>query len=200
MRRWTTFTEYFEGIEEFRVLDLGGTLRSWEQSPRMPHHLTILNLDAVEGETKVGACSVHHVVGDACDVPLDLKFENFDLVYSNSVIEHVGGHAQRLAFADTVRSAAPRCWVQTPYRYFPIEPHFAFPAAQFLPLAARAYLAQKWPLSFVRTPSRLSAISATQEIELLTITDMRAYFPDAAVVLERIFGVPKSIVMVRDQD
>ncbi len=37
-------------------------------------------------------------------------------------------------------------WVQTPYRYFPIEPHWIFPGFQFLPLSARTEISRRWPL------------------------------------------------------
>jgi hypothetical protein len=33
--------------------------------------------------------------------------------------------------------------------------------------------------------------------ELLSLTDMRTYFPDARVVWERFLGVPKSLTMIR---
>jgi hypothetical protein len=70
------------------------------------------------------------LVGDACALPRRVTDQRFDLVYSNSVIEHVGGHARREAFAAAVRNAADRYWVQTPYRYFAIEPHWLFPGFQ----------------------------------------------------------------------
>jgi hypothetical protein len=198
LRRWATFNRRFPELATFRVLDLGGTLGSWMQSPVMPRELVILNLDVADRtDTHDGATSVRYVTGDACTLPPELVGQSFDLVFSNSVIEHVGGHARRLDFAESVRSAAPRCWIQTPYRYFPIEPHFAFPVAQFLPISLRAQLPQRWPLGFEHAGDRQSAIESAQQIELLSITEMRAYFPDAELVLERILGIPKSIVVIR---
>jgi hypothetical protein len=193
------FIERFPDIEELRVLDLGGTLKSWRLSPKMPRELTMLNPDRNDrSDEQVGACSARYLVGDACALPLEVTREEFDLVFSNSVIEHVGGHAQRLAFAESVHQAAPRSWVQTPYRYFPIEPHFVFPGAQFMPLKVRAQLPLRWTFGNVHRDDPLAAVRAAQKIDLLSITDMRAYFPDADLVLERVLGVPKSIIMVRD--
>ena len=77
------------------------------------------------------------VKGDACDLPELLHGENYDFVYSNSLLEHVGGHVQRQKLAESVHSLANRHWIQTPYRYFPIEPHWVFPAFQWLPYEAR---------------------------------------------------------------
>ena len=77
---------------------------------------------------------------DACDLPERISSERYDLVFSNSVIEHVGGHAQRMRFAEAIHKISNRHWVQTPYRYFPVEPHWLFPGLQFMPLALRARL------------------------------------------------------------
>ena len=77
-------------------------------------------------------------IGDACDPVGAVGGRSFDLVYSNSVIEHVGGHQRRELFAQAVRDLAPSHWVQTPYRYFPLEPFWLFSAFQFLPLPSRA--------------------------------------------------------------
>lgn len=61
--------------------------------------------------------------------PMRFRWQDFGLVYSNSLIEHLGGHARRAAFAEQVRSLAPRHWVQTPYRYSLIKPHWLVPPA-----------------------------------------------------------------------
>jgi hypothetical protein len=58
------------------------------------------------------------IQGDACDVPQQLRGERFALVYSNSLLEHVGGHVERKILADNIHLFADRHWVQTPYRYF----------------------------------------------------------------------------------
>lgn len=53
----------------------------------------------------------------------------------NSPLEHVGGgHERRLRFAESVHALADRHRVQTPYRYFPIKPHWLAPGMQFLPV------------------------------------------------------------------
>ncbi len=59
----------------------------------------------------------------------------FDIAFSNSVIEHVPPELQA-AFAAEVSRVADRYFVQTPNRYFPIEPHYQLPLFQFLPRQA----------------------------------------------------------------
>src|SRR5207247_10104231 len=110
---------------------------AWACAPVRPARLVILNPERSGFDNSVAPKAI---TGDACDPPSVLGRDRFDLVFSNSVLEHVGGHERRKRFAETARRLAPHHWVQTPYRYFPLEPHFLFPGYQFLPLAARAAL------------------------------------------------------------
>ena len=68
------------------------------------------------------------------DATRRLPFEDgeFDLAYSNSLIEHLPP-AARSAFAAEVKRIARRWWVQTPAFGFPVEPHALLPAAHWLP-------------------------------------------------------------------
>jgi hypothetical protein len=75
-----------------------------------------------------------------------LSTERFDLIYSNSVIEHVGGHWRRERYAETVHHFADHHWIQTPYRYFPVEPHWLFPFFQHLPISVKATITARWPM------------------------------------------------------
>jgi hypothetical protein len=176
------------------VLDLGGTPTAWSNAPVRPAHLVTVNLDPrVAQHAESG---IIPVVGDAChpSLPKNLSVRRFDLVYSNSVLEHVGGHHRRQQFADTVHSHADRHWVQTPYRYFPIEPHWLFPGIQWLPFPARVAISQRWPHGHIPRAERRQAIRDVQEVELLSATEMRSYFPCSSIWFERFAGLPKSLV------
>jgi hypothetical protein len=192
-RRWTRLMARFPRIDEMTVLDLGGTPRAWVAAPVCPGRLVILNTEPSGLDDSVRA---EVVVGDACDVPPRLRNDRFDLVYSNSVLEHVGGHDRRKRFSETARTLGAHHWVQTPYRYFPLEPHFLFPGYQFLPLTARMAVGRRWGptrRSVHAMPDR-DAIDYVQSIELLSLTEMKAYFPDSEVVREHLGGLVKSLI------
>jgi len=193
-RRLATFLKHHPSLAEMRVLDLGGTAEWWDAVPsdRHPKEVVTLNLE----KPRSGSDRVHHRYGDACDPPCDLR-HSFDLVFSNSLLEHVGGHWRRQRLADVIRAAAPRHWVQTPYRYFPIEPHYIFPGHQFLPLVARALIAEHWPLTGYPGRKAEAALRLAAETELVSLTEFRLLFPDAEILLERFAGLPKSLVAVR---
>jgi hypothetical protein len=157
-----------------------------------PAHLTLLNV------FDQGAAGVDVVVGDACDPPASLRGEHFDLVYANSVIEHVGGHYRREQFAETVHNLGDHNWIQTPNRYFPIEPHFLFPGLQFLPVPFAVRAAVLWPvgnLGDLKSPE--VALGKVQGIELLGMVQMRSYFPNSEMLRERVGPLTKSLIAYR---
>ncbi len=181
-----------------RVVDLGGTVDSWKRAPVRPAHVTVLNLFE-PGSSDVDW--IEPVVGDARNAKdvLDrsLGHSTFDLVFSNAVIEHVGGHSSCIEFAKSVHDLAPRHWIQTPYRYFPIEPHWLFPGMQFLPVVARAKIAEKWRLAHTPATSFEEARTSVLWTQLVGITEMRAYFPESQLYYERVAGLIKSIIAVK---
>jgi hypothetical protein len=191
-RRWQVLQQRFPTVSSMRVLDLGGWLSSWRSVSGRPAEVVSLNLNPQEDEPGSWGRSV---VGDACSPPEWLLEESFDLVYSNSLIEHVGGHQRCLALAEVVHAAAPHHWVQTPYRYFPVEPHWLCPGLQFLPVAARARVASSWPFGFMSS-TETTAVDDVLSVSLLSITEMKHYFPRSEVIRDTWLGATKSIVAV----
>jgi len=193
-RRWQWLIDAFPDLPEMSVLDLGGRVDTWQLAPVRGKHVHVVNLEPLPSELPDWAEADH---ADACALPDRITGRRYDLVFSNSVIEHVGGHERRLRFAEAVRSLADAYWVQTPYRYFPVEPHWVAPVMQFLPVAARTTVAHRWPLAHTPSPDRASALDAVLWTELLDRTQLRHYFPDATLRAERALGLTKSLIAIR---
>lgn len=189
--RWVMLGRRLPNLAEMRVIDLGGLCRDWVNAPVRPQSVVVVNLLPESSEV----AWITTVQADVCSLPPDLA-GGFDLAFSNSVIEHVGGHARRVQFGDVVRAAAAHYWVQTPDRYFPVEPHWLFPGLQFLPQRARAAVIRHWPLGPV-TPDHTSALRDVLEVELLSRTELAFYFPEAEILHERVLGLSKSLVAFR---
>lgn len=194
LRRWQWFQATFPGIESMSVIDLGGRVDAWLRAPVRPATVHIVNLEPSPEETPAW---IRAEQADACSLPSRISGSSYDLVFSNSVIEHLGGHAQRMRFADTVHKLAARHWVQTPYRYFPIEPHWLFPGFQFFPLAVRAQVSRHWPLAHTQSQSKDEGIRAAMSVELLSRTEMAFYFPDSTLRSERVVGLVKSLIATK---
>lgn len=192
-RRWSVILEHVPNLASLRVVDLGGTGIWWANAPVCPRHVTAVNLY----DANLGHPSVTMIEGDALRADELVGGQRFDLVFSNSVLEHVGGHSARKRFAELARSLAPRYVIQTPYRYFPIEPHWMFPGFQFLPVKARGYLAPRWPLGHTHGYEARSAVDEVMATDLLSASEMKEYFPDSEIFFERIGGVPKSMIAIR---
>lgn len=193
-RRWDMMVADFPDLEKMSVIDLGGRVEAWRRAPVRPAHVHIVNLEPPDPDIPEWA-EVDHA--DACDLPAAIRSRRYDLAFSNAVLEHVGGHVKRAEFADTVRAVSDRHWIQTPYRYFPIEPHWLFPWFQHLPVAARAFVSQRWPLVHTPTSSRTGSVDAVMSVELVSRTELRAYFPDSRIIAERVGPLVKSIIAVK---
>ncbi len=113
----------------------------------------------------------------------------FDVAFSNSVIEHVPPE-RHAAFASEIRRVADRYFVQTPNRWFPIEPHYQLPLFQFFPRSLRTFLNAHFSLGW-------QSKGHWEEITLLSASDLRRLFPDATIYRERVFGLTKSLMAVR---
>lgn len=178
-----------------RVLDLGGLATAWLMAPEQPKELVVLNRVPYPVPDSLKATVVQ---GDACDPPPEVAGQRFDLVYCNSLIEHVGGHARRQQLADVIRRLGDHHFVETPNRYFPIEPHWRFPLLQFLPVPARVEIVQRWHAggntSWRR--GRGHALDTVQDVELIGETSLRGYFPDSDIVHEHFLGLTKSLIAV----
>ena len=191
-RRMARFdAEVMERIAVSRIVDLGGSENVWRYSEYSPE-VTVLNLDG--GQTS-SLANVHVEVGDATAAPFD--DQSFDLAFSNSVIEHVG-RDRWPAFASECRRLAPSSFVQTPARWFPIEPHLLAPFVHFLPIRVQSKLLRNftgWGL--LTRPSQAEVDEFLAMTTLLTRADMERLFPDHDIVVERFLGMPKSYVAVR---
>lgn len=189
--RW--LSETFPDLAAMSVIDLGGRLETWLRAPVRPKHVHLLNLGPAAATALPEWVEVTR--GDACALPKQVANRRYDLVFSNSVLEHVGGHERRLRFAEAVHLLAEAHWVQTPYRYFPIEPHWVAPGMQFLPTAAQVAIANRWPMS--HTPNADRATKTVLWTDLLDRTQLRHYFPHSTLRPERLFGLTKSLIAYR---
>lgn len=193
--RFKEFLRRFPDLESMRVLDLGGTPGYWHGTPVRPAHVTTVNLDDFDP----GAPWVEHVIADACDIATLKRCPgDYHLVVSNSLIEHVGGYQRRRDLAGVIRAAAPSHWVQTPDRLFPVEPHYVGPMFQFLPLRLRAQVVRRWPLNHVPVETADEALEQVLTIELISATELQFLFPESTIWHERLAGVSKSIVAVKN--
>lgn len=193
-RRFAAFLEWLGPVARpVTVLDVGGDENYWRSVGRSSAHglsLTIVNLTS--GVATLPDTTMH--VGDARQMP-EFADQSFDIVFSNSVIEHLGSTADQQRMSDEVRRIGRRYWVQTPNKWFPIEPHFLFPGFAWLPRQTRIAIASRWRAGWYSAPGNPELAAArVDEIRLLTRREFAALFPGAELRTERTLGLAKSFV------
>jgi hypothetical protein len=173
------------------VLDVGGTRYIWTLAPVRPRAV-LLNLRPV-GHADDWFTDV---IGDARRLPF--KDDAFDLVFSNSLVDHLATLDQQRRFADEVRRVA-RCYaVQSPNHRFPVEPHLLTPFVHWLPKRVRVALMRNFTVrGLVTRPTRQECEAFADEVRMLTPKDMRTLFPEAEIWHERFMGMTKSLTAVK---
>jgi SAM-dependent methyltransferase len=159
---------------ETSVLDIGadelgfgeehgcGTMNFFEEHYPWPERITALGLHDGEG-FRARYPGVRYVQGDACALPF--ADGEFDLVFSNAVIEHVGGRdRQRRLVSEAIR-VGRRVFITTPNRRFPVEVHTRLPFVHWLPdaLSHRVY--------------RAAGKEFATDVHLLTRNSLESLFP-----------------------
>ena len=193
-RRMRAFERSFRPSERTTILDVGGTPFNWELAG-IRSQLTLLNLSPPERSDALPA-NYHLVQGSGTQ--LEFADGAFDVLFSNSVIEHLASWEQQRAFARELRRVGRGLWVQTPARGFPIEPHLMTPFLHYLPLAWRRRLLRNFSVwGWIARPSQKAVEDFLRQTRLLGYQEMRELFPDCEIRRERFLGLTKSYVAVR---
>lgn len=193
-QRFAFFESLFPVLASGRpvtILDIGGTANYWSKMGYAGHAQIKITLVNVEAEPS-GFANIVSLAGDARDLSR-FADHSFDIVYSNSVIEHVGNQADQARMAAEMRRIGKAFFLQTPNFWFPIEPHFLFPGFQFLPLSAKAWLLRHFDLGWHRkVADRVAAEQDASSIRLLSKNELARLFPGAEMRGERFYGLVKS--------
>lgn len=184
-----------------RIIDVGGEFSYWQQYldqlEGLPIEVLICNID--DRSVPFEDTRFTAKWANACD--LSFAADNtFDLAHSNSVIEHVGRWREMRAMATEIRRVAPSYYVQTPYYWFPMEPHYRTIGYQWLPESWRARLLTWRSLGyFPKARDFDQAMDYVNDSILLDKLQMRTLFPDAEHRSERVLGLTKSLIAIRER-
>jgi Methyltransferase domain len=190
-RRMQLFYRRFNITPQTEVLDLGGREFNWMLMPFRPR-VTIVN-HLLEGP-RCG--EIRWILADVRDLPFADK--TFEIVYSNSVIEHVGTIEDQRKFAQECRRVGHSYYVQTPNPRFPIDPHVLTPFIHWLPKGWQARLLRNFTVwGWITRPNEAARTHFLNTTRMLTRTEFHALFPDAEIWRERFLGLTKSFVAAK---
>jgi len=141
-RKLRLFLDELEPTPQSTVLDVGAdelafgegdgcaTLNFFEELYPWPERVTALGLHDGTG-FRARYPGIRYVQGDACALPFGDG--EFDIVFSNAVIEHVGGRERQQRLVSEALRVGRRVFITTPNRRFPLEVHTRLPFVHWLP-------------------------------------------------------------------
>lgn len=210
-KRAAIFRDVIQLDDNTKILDLGSESGSsinavLAGTPVKPENIYIadINLSLIEeGKEMFGYVPV--LIDETAGLPFEDNY--FDVVYCSSVIEHVTvakkevwslysgeqfkkkAHERQRAFADEIKRVGRQYFVQTPYKHFPVESHSWLPFINWLPRALLIPTLKFTNLFWVKKTS--------PDWFLLDKKSLKALFPEASIIVEKSFGLVKSIMAFR---
>ncbi|HEY0667941.1 MAG TPA: class I SAM-dependent methyltransferase [Sphingobacteriaceae bacterium] len=173
-----------------KILDVGGlesfwTNRGYGNDP--DYQITILNLEKLP----VSSSNFKSQAGDATRLD-SIGDQEFDVAFSNSVIEHLYTIDNQKAMAAEVLRVGKYHFVQTPNKYFPVEPHYVLPFFDPLPASLKYTILTRTRLSRLKKWDKQDARQYVDEIRLLSFREFKWMFPDSRMYKEMFMGMVKS--------
>ena len=166
-RKMRLFLEHMRPTPESRVVDVGAadtgfltepgvasTYNFFEAMYPWPERITAVSDTALLGFAEHFP-AIERVVADARDLPFD--DDSFDIAFSNAVVEHVGSRADQRRFVHELCRVAPRVFVTTPNRWFPVETHTLVPFVHWLPRQSRNWAFERLGKEIWRQTELLSS-------------------------------------------
>ena len=175
------------------ILDVGGKINFWENRGLAGNNDYIITIVNIEKEKSLYS-NIKTKMGDATDLsPFNDK--SFDVVHSNSVIEHLYNFNNQSKMASEIVRVGNKYIVQTPNKYFFIEPHYLLPFFQFLPNKLKYLILTKTKLSRLKKWEENFAKQYIKEIRLLSLKEIKVFFPSSKIYFEKFLGMNKSFTM-----
>ena len=181
------------------IIDVGGREKYWrniignEFLRSRNCHVTLVNTKRPKRINNQDSL-YEYVQGDGCNLA-DVPTSSFDIAHSNSVIEHVGHWKRREAFAREIRRTGRRYFIQTPYFWFPWEPHLGVPFFHWLPQSWRLAILVRFRLGYHTEVGDIGdAMAADEGRQLLDRKMFRYLFPDAKILNEKVLFLTTSLI------
>ena len=175
------------------ILDIGGKINFWENrglAGNNDYKITIVN---IEKETSKFS-NINYEIGDATNLN-KFNAKSFDIVHSNSVIEHLYNFNNQSKMASEILRIGKKYIVQTPNKYFFLEPHYLIPFFQFLPDKLKYLILTKTKMSRLKKWDKKFASQYIEEIRLLSLKEMKLLFLSSKIYFEKFLGMNKSFTM-----
>ncbi|MDD3161922.1 MAG: methyltransferase domain-containing protein [Bacteroidales bacterium] len=138
-RKYNYFIQKFSPQSNSEILDVGfcncdysAEANYLEKNHPYPESITALGLESSGTDVFEKLFpKVKVVTYDGIIFPF--AADSFDYVWSNAVLEHVGGEASQIRFVSEMLRVGKKVYFTTPNRYFPFDLHSRLPLVHWLP-------------------------------------------------------------------
>lgn len=203
------FYKYLKPDPNDKILDLGGNdgrrMASLFPEKGKDIYIADISTEGLEAaKTNYGYTTI--LINESGVLPFGDNY--FDIVFCNSVIEHVTTdkadiydnvtnrefkekslRRQRL-FADEIRRVGKKYFVQTPNKHFIIESHTWFPSLY-------VYFPRSVQIKTIQLLGKFWVKKSSPDFNLLTVSDMKSMFPEAIIIREKSLFMTKSIIAIK---
>lgn len=194
-RKWKIFLEHLCPKKSDQILNVGYSNNEYspndnyiEKNYPFQNKITALGIEPSD-EFNKRYPEVKTIRYDGGRFPF--KDNEFDICWSNAVIEHVGSSENQLYFLKEIKRVSKRAFVTTPNKYFPIEPHTRTPLLHYLPKSVfDAYLrliGKSWA-----TDNYMHLLSIGKVKRLLSLAGITKY----KIIRNRLFGFTLDFVII----
>jgi ubiquinone/menaquinone biosynthesis C-methylase UbiE len=193
-KRFEFFMEYCSELKKpLKILDIGGSDYYWKNFDFVDNeNYSILILNS-EFQQTGGFRNISFVKGDAKNLG-HINDNEYDLVFSNSMIEHLCTFEEQKKLGEEIRRIGKKYFIQTPNYYFPLEPHFLFPFFQFLSVDMKTKLISNYNLGwFEKQEDSFKAKELAESIRLLTEKELKEIFKGCKIYKEKFYLLNKSL-------
>jgi hypothetical protein len=112
----------------------------------------------------------------------------------------VGSWERMVKFAEEVRRVGENYFVQAPYFWFPIEPHFMVPFIHWFAEQIQVSLVMKYSMGeYKKTENLNEAVNLIKHIHLPNKKMFTYLFPDGEIKREKVLGLTKSLIAIKDR-
>ena len=196
-RKFNLFLREMKPTAQTTVLDVGASsvastdraenfLEEWYAHPQMITALVTGDVRIFQERYK----KTPVLTGDGLNMPF--RDKEFDVVFSNAVIEHVGDREAQKQFVTECLRVGKRVFLTTPSRSFPLESHTMIPCAHWLPESLRNPIYRALGRKNEGAPGSLT---------LLTAASLRGLFPrdvKVRIVKQRLLGFVSVLVVITE--
>jgi len=195
-KRMANFLKSIDPQSTEKILDIGGTVFNWKLIG-YKNAVVLLNLSVPKNANEEQPSNFSFVIGDG--TALQYGDKEYDICFSNSVIEHVGTSEEQKMFAQEICRVGKRIWLQTPAKSFFLEPHYITPFIHWLPKHYQKKLLRNFSIwGLISRPTQQYIDNFVDQTKLLTFKEVRDLFPDCTIKKEKFLFMTKAYLVVKD--